>query len=190
MYNCGICHAKGISAKPALKYVELRADGSIAREDKICAGCHRGFVIKGHRPAKTDKHTIVVQQGVAPANHAVVPATAVSTLLSEASSVTSAPMPGLTKLETSAPPSPAEVVEPIVLPKLTAPDDYVPKPLTVTVTLPKPEKSIPVAKSIKVTKPKPVETKIGKPKIAVTETKTVKPRAKLKVIDKSKTRKS
>ncbi len=188
MYNCGICHAKGINAKPALKYVELRADGSIAREEKICAGCHRGFVIRGYKPSKADRHTIVAQHGTQPANQTVVPEVAVSSLLTETDPVKSAPAPGTASTLEKSAPSIADTIEPVVLPKLTAPEDYTPKPLTVAVTLPK-QREVPVAKVTKVVKPKPkAQVKPAAASAPVTPAK--KPRSKIKIVDKSKTRKS
>ncbi len=191
MYNCGICHAKGINVKPALKYTELRADGSIAREDKICQGCHRGFILQGYTPS-ADKHTIIAQQHKPPAQS--VPTTAESTLLVETT-------PGA---PVAKPVSPAERIEPVVLPKLTAPEDYKPKPLTVTVAVPKP-KAQPVASGNTIKTGRAIGKSSALPsgniqtgqisgskppvKPSVEKQKSVpekKPKARLKIVDKSK----
>lgn len=190
MYNCGICSKKGVNVKPALKYVELRADGSIAREDKICQSCHRGFLIRGYRPAVNDRHTIIALQHQPPVPQ--VPATTESALLSEP---VLTPMP-----QATAPVSPAETVVPIELPKLAAPKDYAPKPLTFSVTLPKPNHSRSdnaavikvgraVDKSTSVGKNVIVNSRQGGKTASVTASQSVankKPKSKLKVIDKAK----
>lgn len=186
MYNCGICSKKGVNVKPALKYVELRADGSIAREDKICQSCHRGFLIRGYKPSVNDRHTIIALQHQPPV--AQVPATAESALLLEPV-LTPAP-------QATAPVSPAETVVPIELPKLNAPDDYTPKPLTVSVTLPKPSRSgSDNAAVIKVNRAVGKSTSVGKNvtvnsrQVGKTASQSVadkKPKSKLKVIDKAK----
>ena len=190
MYNCGICHAKGINVKPALKYTELRADGSIAREEKICQGCHRGVILQGYTPS-ADKHTIIAQQHKPPVQS--VPTAAESTLLAE--TVPSAPV--------TKPVSPAERIEPVVLPKLTAPEDYKPKPLTVTIAAPKPKEQ-PVAsgkiiktgratgkstslaindgQAGKTSSKLPAKPSAEKQKPALEK----KPKARVKIIDKSK----
>jgi hypothetical protein len=191
MYNCGVCNKKGVNVKPALKYIELRADGSIAREDKICQSCHRGFLIRGYKPAVSDRHTIIALQNQPPVSQ--VPTTVESALLSE-STVATAP-------QSAAPVSPAETITPIELPKLNAPDDYTPKPLTVSVTLPKPNaddsKNVDV---IKVGRAVGKSTSLGKKAVVIKapradKTLAVKAtqqavekkhKSKLKVIDKAK----
>lgn len=43
MYRCEICGRVTPSRKPLLRNVIKRDDGSIAKEQKVCADCHEGL---------------------------------------------------------------------------------------------------------------------------------------------------